>query len=852
MPDSNTFLDTLSGYNHDIHAIRSEHYPQITPSRCYLDHAGMTLYSSTLIHQSSEFLLHNQHLLGNTHSLCSTDLIKATKQQVLCDLFGASDDYDLVFVSNATAGVKLVVEGMSDTFGRASLGWDYAYSIDSHTSLIGARECSSSWSCFKVPGNVTQNYDSQGSSPLLVSWTGQSNFNGQRFPMDEWNTMFKALKGCFTLFDASSLCTTSPPKLTSESPDFIVCSFYKIFGYPDIGALIYRKSAAAQVFRGRRYFGGGTVDMVSPFDSVVQRKGYMVTSSKCTSEIPKDSSPVHPSLSNLVSFNSECLSDGTIPIHTISQLHIAIKSHFEIFGSFKKISLHVLAITAYAMQRLQSLRYSDARPMVDMVTTTSNRGPIIAMLLLGKDGNRLGYYAFNQLISLKDISVRVGTMCNIGGSCQWLGLTAQDLHGFCEKGHKCGDAMDIVEGKVTGVVRVSFGAMSCVEEVDVFVREIKGFLSDSMEEAQKITPPCQTETPADKRSCLAVFGDKCIALSNCHAPKNEARMILEKEDCLLEPEAWPRCSDSPGYSYDERSSSSTSLLSCKDLLGELQATSGFVSVTKLTIYPVKSCAGYDIPQNVTWKASGAGLEYDRMFCLLDQLLSPLKLKNNKRMVRIKPTIDESVLRLEYTSPGGECLSTEIPLVDEQFQEKYQGKLVDYITPTVGYQCIHDKEVDQFLQTVLETPHVHLAKSTTSLSIQNKSGFMVASQKSLDCVSQEMRRHQGEAKPNVNPAVFRSNIIVDSPSLIPFEEDLWTELVLPGTRKRDYVTLRVLDRCDRCHMITIDPETGSRDISVYLELSKFRKQNYKIYFGLNVDYVKGGRFDIKVGDTFQMI
>ena len=38
-------------------------------------------------------------------------------------------------------------------------------------------------------------------------------------------------------------------------------SFYKIFGFPNIGALIVRKDSA-HVLESRKYFGGGTVEMI--------------------------------------------------------------------------------------------------------------------------------------------------------------------------------------------------------------------------------------------------------------------------------------------------------------------------------------------------------------------------------------------------------------------------------------------------------------------------------------------------------------------------------------------------------------------------------------------------------------
>jgi molybdenum cofactor sulfurtransferase len=50
--------------------------------------------------------------------------------------------------------------------------------------------------------------------------------------------------------------------LGKYSPDFVVLSFYKMFGYPTgLGALLVRNGTGAAVLRRKKYFGGGTVEV---------------------------------------------------------------------------------------------------------------------------------------------------------------------------------------------------------------------------------------------------------------------------------------------------------------------------------------------------------------------------------------------------------------------------------------------------------------------------------------------------------------------------------------------------------------------------------------------------------------
>ncbi|KAI1044863.1 hypothetical protein LB505_005197 [Fusarium chuoi] len=57
-----------------------------------------------------------------------------------------------------------------------------------------------------------------------------------------------------------------------DAPDFTCLSFYKIFGFPDLGALVVRR-ASGHILNLRRYFGGGTIAQLSPSkDSRVMKK----------------------------------------------------------------------------------------------------------------------------------------------------------------------------------------------------------------------------------------------------------------------------------------------------------------------------------------------------------------------------------------------------------------------------------------------------------------------------------------------------------------------------------------------------------------------------------------------------
>lgn len=706
-------------YSQEIDSIVAEHFPQLAHD-VYLDHAGTTIVPATVLHRSTACLL--QQPLGNPHlqlwvSRASDEWVETARRKVLRYMFGvgAGDDtYDLVFVANATAGVKLVAEGMRDTFGSA---WHYRFAEDCHTSVVGARELAGTWEC--VPSDCVQAVPapqppaSQPPTPTLVAWTGQSNLNGERWGCE-------VSTPAYTLFDAALLCTTRPPRLGPNGPDFVVCLFYKIFGCPDLGALVFRKLAAARVFAGRRYFGGGSVDALSPSTPFVARTARW----------------------------ADRLADGTLPIHSIVQLDVALDWHREVYGSFEAVLRHVAGLTVYAAAVLGRLAHANGRPMVQLLHPPrwdygdpARQGPILALLLRSPDGTPAGYHDFERMAVLLRVLVRTGTVCNIGGVMRYTGMDPAAVEQNYHRGHRCGDSMDVIDGVDTGVVRVLFGAMSRKLDVDAFADQVQQYFANTL-----------AEQPSQ-----------------------------------------------PG--------------------------AGAVVVTQLWVYPIKLCAGFQVPVGVAWPVDASGLLYDRMFCLLDEDFGVVQLKHAPRMVHLH--IEVSLARAElYIGGNGE--SVTVPLLEQALRKQCRLQTA----PGGQFEYLDDPRLGHLLLQVVGRP-CRLGRPCSTERLHNTSAMLLVTAPLLLWMQQQLPLHQ------FNPQAFRANVVVDAPGLVPWAEDHWREL------SHGRACVRVVGRCDRCHMITIDPATGKRHGDVFLQLSKARKHNGKVYFGLKLA-VESRPFVLAVG------
>jgi molybdenum cofactor sulfurtransferase len=149
-------------------------------------------------------------------------------------LFGVKNPqdrkWDLVFTSGATAALKLVGE----TFPWNGPSSRYRYLKDLHTSLVGIRECA------LAKGATVESLDLKDiglgdrddNTHSLWAYPAQCNVTGSRLGLGMAREL-KRNNNAAVLVDAAGYLSTSVLDLDSipyeEAPDFLVCSFYKIY-----------------------------------------------------------------------------------------------------------------------------------------------------------------------------------------------------------------------------------------------------------------------------------------------------------------------------------------------------------------------------------------------------------------------------------------------------------------------------------------------------------------------------------------------------------------------------------------------------------------------------------------------
>lgn len=781
-----------TGYSEDVDVIREREYSFLKDT-IYLDHAGTTLYPKSLIDSFARDLTSN--LFGNPHSRSSSSQLSTQRVDDIrlkaLRFFNADpEEFDLVFVANATAAIKLVADVFRDSSPQ---GFWYGHFIDAHTSLVGVRELAQrGHRCFATKDEVEQWISElashQTNFPRLFAYPAQSNMNGRRMPI-QWCSKIRDTSSetgnVYTLLDAASFVSTAPLDLsdTSTAPDFTALSFYKIFGFPDLGALIIRKTAAG-ILEKRKFFGGGTVDMVLA-----------------------QGTPWHAKKSTI----HERLEDGTLPFHNIIALDSAFSTHARLFGSMSNVSSHTRYLAKRLHSRLTAMTHFNGEKVCHLYKSPETdfdnltQGPIVAFNIRNSSGAWVGKSEVERLANVKNIQIRSGSHCNPGGTAANLGWTGPDLIRNFSAGLRCGDDHDVMDGKPTGILRVSLGAITNIRDIDAFASFIDEFYVEKAPSIISLVPPVE---------------------------------IVSQQPSFY--------------------------------------------VESLSVYPIKSCGAFKVPDGQRWEIKREGLAWDREWCLIHQGTgAALSMKKYPRMALIRPVIDlhRGLLRITCGSDPKELeisLRREVTnLVTTSLCQSAKSNICGdrvivqaYSSPTVasffsnflGVPCTLARFPPQ-ISTRVSNPSrssKRIQRATMPGSfpedpspipeqppilLSNESPILLISRSSVNRLNEHIkynpRPNHSTAARAVEADVFRANIVVAenlhqlANAERPYIEDIWQSFSIGP----EQVHFDILGSCQRCQMVCVDPYTGIRREEPFSTLAKTRKINNKIVFGRHASLSK---------------
>jgi uncharacterized protein len=272
-----------------------------------------------------------------------------------------------------------------------------------------------------------------------------------------------------------------------------------------------------------------------------------------------------------------------------------------------------------------------------------------------------------------------------------------------------------------------------------------------------------------------------------------------------------------------------------------------VRVASLHVYPVKSTRGWELSEAVVepW-----GLAGDRRFMVVDAAGRHVTAREEPRLLSVS-AVDDGTAGLVLhgphadpvvVEPGGQRTTMVRIWADDVAAARPSAAADSWFSALLGREVglvwLGDptsREVDPAYGQagdVVTFADGYPLLLTATASLGQLNDWITAG--ALD---------RGEFDPQPLPMRrFRPSVVVET--AVPFAEDDW------GRIRVGPVEFRAVKGCARCVLTTVDPDTFEKGKEPIRTLSRHRKRDGKVWFGVNL--IPDGTGTIRVGDDVDVL
>lgn len=299
-------------------------------------------------------------------------------------------------------------------------------------------------------------------------------------------------------------------------------------------------------------------------------------------------------------------------------------------------------------------------------------------------------------------------------------------------------------------------------------------------------------------------------------------------------------------------------------------------IVGLYIYPVKSCRGISV-ESARLKLTG--LEFDRNWMFVDAATNKfLTIRQDPTMTLIHTALSDDYKKLRISvKDNPDC---EVTIDSRPDQEWLQSncKLIHveiWGDETDAWEYPYDinttfsKHFSKPVKLVFKGPRPRPSSDNATAELYGKDAphmfaddlpVQIASEASLADLNARFKEANPD-KDELGMTRFRPNIVVAGRSKYPWEEDNWKRVRLVTTnhetRKLWRLDLDVTNRCTRCQVPNVDPETAEKDdkepwstLIKFRRIDPSRKAKYKPCFGMLCVPKKIG--EVRVGGKLEVL
>ncbi|KAL6724713.1 hypothetical protein Aduo_019577 [Ancylostoma duodenale] len=418
----------------------------------------------------------------------------------------------------------------------------------------------------------------------------------------------------------------------------------------------------------------------------------------------------------------ERLEHGTLNYYAICALTKGF-ADLNRYGGIQAINENTMRIAKAAYEMLKQKTHWNGRPAVKIYgwREPAQQGPIVAFNLLRDDGSYTGYSEVEKMAGLFGIDLRTGCFCNSGACQMYLEITNSQLLQYYQEGKECGDTKDVIDGRPTGAVRISFGRQSTIEDV----------------------------------------------------------LVLEQmiDYCFLGAQ--------PSVHFDH----------------PLKIEQYSAAISRLIVYPVKSCRGIDLDRSHLTKT---GLQYDRVF-MIECCGTTLTQKRHEKMCKISTKIDEPTAMLSLYNADDPLSFVKLPLITCE-KSLQSGVVCQSNVQTSECAAAASTWVTKFLG--LPECRLRRVAQDSNKSLSNEAPYLMVNEASIKILADVVGLTIEETIDR-----FRPNLVVRG--IPPFLEDTAKYMFIDGFR------FEVIKKCTRCEMICVNPATGVKEPQLIVALRNFR-------------------------------
>lgn len=284
------------------------------------------------------------------------------------------------------------------------------------------------------------------------------------------------------------------------------------------------------------------------------------------------------------------------------------------------------------------------------------------------------------------------------------------------------------------------------------------------------------------------------------------------------------------------------------------------TITALTLYPIKSCAGMALQEAMVTDAGlSHGTVCDREWMLVDSDGQFLTQREHPKMALIRPSLAGGQLVVQ--APGVAPLTLALERRDAAQMRTVQVQVWDDILPASDEGESSARWCSDVLGVACRLVRFHPDarrvannKWTGGKDVPTRfsDGYplLLISEASLADLNQKLLANGQSAVPMNR---FRPNIVIDG--VEAFEEDYVESLNTDcGATKAEMICLKPIKPCPRCPMPAVDQVTAEVGVNPVDTLQSYRSNalmDGAVTFGMNVIVSQGAGQFLHVGDALEL-